>query len=290
MAAIAIGSRARLIAVLFRTWVANLSLKSAMPLPSGYALVTGASSGIGVEFARELASRGFDLIITARRRELLGRVREEICRDFSVEVTVLPNDLDVPDGARRLYEDVEALDKPVTLLVNNAGLGRFGALLDQTEEMIETMIRVNAASLATLTRLFAADMKKRGGGYILNNASFSAIQPPPQYAVYSGTKAFVLAFSQAAGHDLRRSGVRVSVLCPGFFRSEFLNRAGQTPSLIVKCITLDSSRVARAGIAGVLKGKRVIIPGLLYKSFNVLMRLLPRTLATSVADFSLRAW
>ena len=250
--------------------------------------MTGASSGIGVEFARELARRGFDLILTARRLERLERVREEICRDFSAKVTVLANDLDAPDGARRLYEDVKELDKPVTLLVNNAGLGRFGSLLDQTEEMIESMIRVNVASLAALTRLFAADMGKRGGGYILNHASFSAIQPPPQYAVYSGTKAFVLAFSQAVSLDVRRNDVKVSALCSGFFHSEFLDHSGQKPGFIVKHITLDPTRVARAGIAGVLKGKMVIIPGLLHKSLNVVMRLLPRSVATGVADFSMR--
>ena len=250
--------------------------------------MTGASSGIGVDFARELAKRGFDLIITARRQDRLDQVREAICRDFSAQVTVLVNDLSAPDGARRLYDEASSLDQPVTMLVNNAGFGQFGPLIGQTPEMIETMIQVNVMSLAILSRLFAADMKQRGGGYILNNASFSAIQPPPQYAVYSGTKAFVLAFSQALRHDLRRSHVKVSALCPGFFRSEFLDLAGQKPSLIVKCITLDSRRVARAGIAGVLRGKAVIIPGVVYKSLNLLMRFLPRTVATSVADFSVR--
>jgi len=259
-----------------------------MPSSSGYALVTGASSGIGVEFARELSKRGFDLIITARRVERLQQVREAIRRDSPVEVTVLPNDLDAQDGARRLYDQVKALDKPVTLLVNNAGLGNFAPLLRQPPEIIESMIHVNVASLTMLTRLLAADMKQRGRGYILNNASFSAIQPTPHYAVYSGTKAFVLAFSQALSHDLRHSNIKVSALCPGFFRSEFLDHAGQEISFIVKRIMLDPARVARAGIAGVLRGKTVIVPGLIYKSLNVLMRLLPRTAATRVADLAVR--
>jgi len=263
-------------------------LDNAMPSSSGYALVTGASSGIGIDFARELAKRGFDLIVTARRLERLEQVRDAILRDFPVEVTVIANDLDAPDGARKLYEDVKTLDKTVTLLVNNAGLGNFAPLLRQPPEMVETMIRVNVASLTVLTRLFAADMKEHGGGYILNNASFSAIQPTPHYAVYSGTKAYVLAFSQALSHDLRRSNVKVSALCPGFFRSEFLDHSGQKPGFIVRCIMLDPSRVARLGIAGVLRGKTVIVPGLAYKSLNVLMRLLPRTAATSVADFAVR--
>ena len=259
-----------------------------MPSPSGYALVTGASSGIGVEFSQELAKRGFDLVITARRLARLEQVREAIRRDFPVEVAVLQNDLDSPDGAQKLYEDVKALDLPVTLLVNNAGLGNFGPLLQQSPEMVETMIRVNVASLTMLTRLLAADMKERGGGYILNNASFSAFQPPPHYAVYAGTKAFVLAFSQALSHDLRRSNIKVSAVCPGFFRSEFMDHAGQKPNFIVKCIMLNPSRVARAGVAGVLRGKTVIIPGLIYKSLSLLMRFLPRSAATGIADLAVR--
>lgn len=259
-----------------------------MAAESGYALVTGASSGIGVDFARELAGRGFDVILTARRRERLEQVAEDIRRDFSVEAIVVPGDLAAPDGARQLYDEVTALGKPVTMLVNNAGLGHFSPLLDQTLEMIETVIRVNTAALVTLTRLYAEDMRQRGGGYILNNGSFSAIQPTPHYAVYSGTKAFVLAFTQAVSHELRPGNVKVSVLCPGFFRSEFMDHAGQKKRSIVKRIMLDSTRVARAGIAGVLRGKTVIIPGLIYKVMNLLTRLMPRTMVTRLADLAVR--
>jgi short-subunit dehydrogenase len=254
----------------------------------GTALVTGASSGVGVDFARELARRGFDLILTARRRERLEQVRDELRAEFPVQVELLTSDLAPPDGARRLYDDVQQAGHRVTLLVNNAGLGHFGPFVEQSLDDLETTIRVNVQALTTLTRLFAADMHARGGGYILNNGSFSAIQPTPHYAVYSGTKAYVLAFSQALRHQLRPHGVRISVLLPGFFDSEFMERSGQQPSWIVRFITLRSAAVARAGIAGTLRGKPIIIPGLLYKSLNLLVRLLPRTVATAIADLSVR--
>jgi short-subunit dehydrogenase len=241
-----------------------------------------------VDFARELARRGFDLILTARRRERLEQVRQELLAEFPVQIDILNSDLASTDGARRLHDDVQQAGHRVTLLVNNAGLGYFGPFVEQRVEDLETTIRVNVLALTTLTRLFAADMQTRGGGYILNNGSFSAIQPTSHYAVYSGTKAYVLAFSQALRHQLRPQGVRISVLVPGFFDSEFLERSGQRPSWIVRLITLRSAAVARAGIAGVLRGQPIIIPGLLYKSLNLLMRLLPRTVATAIADLSVK--
>ena len=131
------------------------------------------------------------------------------------------------------------------MLVNNAGCGRFGPILDQSLDEIESMIELNVTSLTLLSRLFAADFKRLGGGFILNHASFSAIQPPPYYSTYAGTKAHVLAFSQALHHDLRSSGIKVSALCTGFFASEFFDKSQQEPSFIVKLIMLKPEVVAR---------------------------------------------
>ncbi len=252
------------------------------------AVVTGASSGVGVDFARELAGRGYDLVLTARRMERLEAVRAELLRDYDVHVDLLASNLNSRQGAERLHADVCRLGRPVRLLVNNAGMGKFGSFLDQSLDDVEAMIQLNTVSLTVLAHLFAADFRQQGLGFILNHASFSALQPPPLYSVYAGTKAYVLAFSQALHQDLRRDGIRVSALCPGFFTSEFLAKANQQPSSIVKLIMLPSTRVARAGIRGVLRGKPVIIPGVGYNVLNLLLRFLPRSFATGLADFAVK--
>lgn len=252
------------------------------------ALVTGASSGVGVHFARELAQRKFNLVLSARRTDRLESEREALQRQFGVRVDVLPGDLDTRTGARQLFTDSQTLPQRITMLVNNAGWGKFGPTLDQSLEEMESMIQVNVTSLTVLTRLFAAEMRQQGSGYILNHASFSAIQPASSYSVYSGTKSYVLAFSQALRDDLLPHRVRVSALCPGFFQSEFLQHSGQVASFLVRHLTLRPEQVARAGVRGVLRGQAVIIPGWTYKLLNLVMRLLPRTAATGLANFAMR--
>jgi len=253
------------------------------------ALVTGASSGIGVDFARELARRNHDLLLAARRVERLEEVKAELLGEFpNTTIGVVPCDLNQSNGAQQLFDDVEALGFQVDVLVNNAGLGRFGSFLEQSIEEIEAMIQVNVTSLTVLARLFGADMAERGGGVILNHASFSAIQPTPDFAVYSGAKSYVLSFSQALEQNIRSAGVKVSALCPGFFRSEFLDEAGQDPSFITRCIMLDRRKVARAGVKGALRGKTIIIPGILYKMLNLGTRFLPRPVITGLADIAVK--
>jgi len=254
----------------------------------GCALVTGASSGIGEDFARELAARGYDLILSARRRDRLEALKEELTASFPIKIEVLVADLSEPTGAQQLFDQIELLSSPVKLLVNNAGLGLFGAFKSQSLLDLQSMIQVNLTSLTTLTRLFADQMSRAGGGYILNVASFSAIQPTPDYAVYSGTKAFVLAFSQALNHGLYQRKVRVCALCPGFFESEFFAGSGQRPSFIVKMIMLNRRSVARAGIVGVLRGRTLVVPGVFYKCLNLMLRFTPRSLATALADFGVK--
>lgn len=250
------------------------------------ALITGASSGAGVEFARELARRDFDLILTARRVDRLEAMKVDLTDQHDVDVEVVPSDLGRQDGASQLHHQVGELGRDVSMLINNAGHGRYGPLLEQSVAEMEAMIQLNATSLSILTRLFAEDFKQRGGGYILNHASFSAIQPPSQYAVYAGTKSFVLAFSLALREDLQKHGVKVSALCPGFFESEFLDKAEQELSWLVRRLMLKSSEVAQAGVRGVLRGTPVIIPGIPWKLLNLWMKVAPRSFATGLADFA----
>ena len=252
------------------------------------ALITGASSGIGTDFAHELATRGYHLIISARRRDRLDKLKTELETKYKIGVEVVVADLGQPNGGEQLFQAVRLLSRPVSFLVNNAGLGRYGDFTTQAMADIEAMIQVNLSSLTVLTRQFAGQMVTAGGGYILNTGSFSAIQPPPDYAVYAGTKSYVLAFSQALNEQLKRRKVYVCSLCPGFFESEFFAAAGQEPSFLVRMMMLNRRKVARAGINGVLRGKAVVIPGVGYKLLNMLMRATPRSFATRLADFGMK--
>lgn len=253
------------------------------------ALVTGASSGIGAEMARILAGRKIDLVISARRKERLAALREELESQFGVRVTQIENDLDAPDGAETLYEEVRRRELPISMLINNAGFGYYSELADQPIEEVRSTLRVNVLAATTLTRRLAAAMCERRRGYILNVASFAALVPIPRYAVYSGAKAYVVAFSQALAQELKPSGVRVSVLCPGFTASEFHIVARHHKTRIMRWTELDPRYVAKAGIAGMLKGRKVIIPGLGYKLLAQSLRLSPRSVAVAFGGWMTRS-
>lgn len=253
------------------------------------ALVTGASSGIGAAFARVLAERGWDLVISARRRDRLVRLREEITARYAVRVTAVENDLDTTLGAQRLFDEVQALEPLVSMLINNAGFGTYGPVAEQDLRTIHSMIQVNVTSLTTLARLYAAQMCGQGHGYLLNVASFAAFQPIPHYAVYSGAKAYVVAFSQALRHELRGTGVRVSVLAPGFTATEFHTVARHRRTRLMHLTTLEAQRVAKVGVAGLLQGRPLIIPGWWYRTVAVANRALPRTVASALAAWIVRS-
>lgn len=247
------------------------------------ALVTGASSGLGREIARVLAERGVDLTISARRverlDELAGQLREE-CR---VDVSVLSADLAQPDGARRLFENVQAAGKKIDILINNAGFGCFGPMLEQSVEQIDEVLAVNVVALTRLTRLFAQTMKEQGGGYILLVSSYAALQPIPGYAVYSGTKAYAIALGQALRHELRRAGVRISIVAPGFMPTEFHEVSHHRKTLLMKLTSVPTRHVARRAVAGMFRGKLLITPGVVYQVNNWLLPLLPRRVASAIS-------
>jgi short-subunit dehydrogenase len=253
------------------------------------ALVTGASSGIGAAFARVLAERGWNLAISARRSDRLVDLRKEITARHGVRVTAVENDLDTTAGAQRLFDEVRALEPSVSMLINNAGFGTYGLVTEQDLPMIHSMIQVNVTSLTTLTRLYAAQMRGQGGGYLLNVASFAALQPIPRYAVYSGAKAYVVAFSQALRHELRGTGVRVSVLAPGFTATEFHDVARHRKTKLMQRTTLDARCVAKAGLAGLLKGRPLIVPGWWYRTAAVANRVMPRSVASALAAWTVRS-
>ena len=236
------------------------------------ALVTGASAGLGVDFARQLAARGKRLVLVARRGDRLDALVGELGKARAVGL-----DLSVPGAADRLMADLADHGERVELLVNNAGFGLAGrfAQLDGTRQ--RQMIDLNCGAMAELAHAVLPGMIDRQSGAILNVASTAAFQPGPGMAVYFATKAFVLSFSEALHEEVKRHGVTVSALCPGPTATEFGEVAGFGPSNLLDKIAAHSASVVRAGLAGLEKGKAVIIPGLMNKSTAQAHRFFPRS-------------
>lgn len=247
------------------------------------ALVTGASSGLGTQFAHVLAEQGYDIIVTARRRERLDLLQSQIAKSHEVQVYPLAADLAQAAGVDSLLRQVADIKRPVHLLVNNAGMGTYGPLLGQRDEQIDEMIQVNLVSLTRLTRHFAETMKGQGSGSILQISSYAGLQPIPRYAVYSATKAYVIAFTQALRYEFRKCGLKTSVCCPGFMATEFHDVAQHRKTRAMRMLTVDARRVAEQAIRGLERGKLVITPGWWYGINNLVLRFLPRSTSAALA-------
>jgi short-subunit dehydrogenase len=248
------------------------------------ALVTGASSGIGAELARQLAARRIDLVLAARRRDRLEALATELAAKHGVKAAVVASDLNTVGGADQLVEELASRELVPSVLINNAGFGYFDNFVAQPREDIEALLQVNIRAVTILCRRLGEVMAAKKHGYILNVASFAALAPIPKYAVYSGAKAYVVSFSQALRHELRHRGVRVSVLCPGFTRTEFHDVSGHDKSRLMRATELSPEQVARAGLNGLVRGKFLIVPGWWYKLNLLAARFLPRTLVTAASD------
>lgn len=245
----------------------------------GWALVTGASGGIGLELARLIASEGWDVVLTARTEEALEALALEIRRDEARRVLVLPGDLARPGEVDRLLARLQEEEVEVDLLVNNAGFGDYGPVASGEMERFRDMIQVNVTALTELCRGVLPGMVERGRGGILNVASTAAFQPGPLMAVYYATKAYVLSFSEALRNELRGSGVTVTTLCPGPTRSGFQAEAGIEASPLVRWLPLPSSRkVAEHGVRALLRGKGTAVHGWLNRLQVASLRRMPRKL------------
>jgi len=249
------------------------------------ALVTGASSGIGLELARLLAADGHDLVVVARSREALDRLAAELHAVHGTVVTVVSADLADPAAPEAVRAAVDGAGLAVDVLVNNAGFGTYGRFTDIPLEAQLGLLQVNVAALVHLTRLFVPAMVARGRGRVLHVASTAAFQPGPLMAVYYASKAFVLSFSEALANELAGSGVTVTALCPGPTRSGFQARASMESARLVSGTMpmMDSATVARIGYRGMRRGARVVVPGLVNRILVQSVRFAPRRLTTAIA-------
>jgi uncharacterized protein len=255
-----------------------------MPTSRPVALVTGASAGIGKELARRFARGGHDLVLTARRVDELQTLADEL-RTAGVAAHVCPADLSDPVAPRTLFDEVAAAGLTVDVLVNNAGFGVYGPFVDADPDRLLAMLRVNVLALTDLTRLVIPGMVSRGRGRVLNVASTAAFQPGPLMAGYYATKAYVLSLSEALAHELRGTGVTVTCLCPGPTRTEFASAAAaEGTTLFDNPNVMDAAPVADAGFRATLRGKRVVIPGLLNRLGAFSTRFVPRSLMLRIIE------
>jgi len=258
------------------------------PLHGKTALVTGASSGLGVAFAHRLAARGACLILVARREDKLREVQQKIQETYGVQVEIVAMDLAAPEAPQRLYDQLKASGRTVEILINNAGLGLFGEFVNIPWEREHAMLELDMITLVHLTKLFVKDMVDRHSGYVLHVASTGAYQPSPLYATYCAAKSFVLSFGEALHFELRDTGVMSTVLSPGVTRTEFHDVAGQDYRLYHRLTAMDSEKVAEIGLRALLKNRPSVVAG----RINALMawsnRLVPRRFSAWMAYTMMR--
>ncbi len=247
------------------------------------ALVTGASSGLGADFARTLAARGAGLVLVARREQLLHALADELRDRYRARIEVIALDLIAPDATETLHERTEGAGRPVDVLVNNAGFGLFGEFLQIPWERERRMLKLDVVVPVHLTKMFLPAMVARDFGHVLNIASIGAYQPSPLYASYSAAKSFILNFTEAIGYELRDTKVRCTVLAPGVTATEFLAVAGQEPTRYQRLAMMRSADVARIGVDAMLKGRASVVPGRLNAITAWSTRLLPRRASTAIA-------
>jgi hypothetical protein len=255
-----------------------------MPHPRPIALVTGASSGIGLELATVLAREGHDLILVARREAELAALGDELNSRYGADATVVAADLATADGPQRVFGEVSGQGLDVEILVNNAGLGGHGRFWETHADAEHRTLAVNIVALTELTRLFLPAMVARHSGRVLNVASTAGFQPGPFMASYYASKAYVLSFTEAIAEELAGTGVTATALCPGVVPTGFQTAAEMGPDMpLLKSPGAKSPQVvAEAAYKGMIRGKRIVIPGVVNKIGSQSVRVSPRIVMTKI--------
>lgn len=247
------------------------------------ALITGASSGLGYEFAKLFAANGYNLVLTARNEEKLHQIKEEFSH---VDVILAPKDLSQPHAGEELYQQLLDQDVSINVLVNNAGFGLNGEFDKLSLKHQQEMIQVNMTALTDLTYCFLPEIKKHSNaGHlsgILNVASTAAFQPGPYMSVYYASKAYVLSLSEGIASELKGTNVQVTTLCPGATETDFFKVAKAENTKLTEN-TMNAGTVAKEGFEGFIRRQKIVIPGRMNAVGAVATKFLPRSLATNIA-------
>ncbi|MCG1023385.1 SDR family NAD(P)-dependent oxidoreductase [Sutcliffiella horikoshii] len=248
------------------------------------AVITGASSGLGLEFVKLFAKDGYNLVVIARSEEKLLEIKKSYP---NINVTVIPKDLSKPDAIKEIVHEMKKHDIKVDVLVNNAGFGLLGSFESLSVEQQLNMIQLNVSSLTELTYHLLPELKKSKSGKILNVASTAAFQPGPNMAVYYATKAFVLSFSEALAEELKEDSITVTTLCPGATKTNFSSVANVGNTKMFSN-AMPSEIVAKQGYQALMRGKRVVITGRFNKVGALAAKFLPRQSAAKVAKLVMK--
>jgi len=249
------------------------------------ALVTGASSGIGLDLAHVLAENGHDVVLVARTVTKLNEVASELSK-LGATAHVIASDLTRPNAAVDLVNEVKRRSLDIDVLVNNAGFGLVGPFVETDMQREVDMVQLNVVALIQLTKLLVAPMVMRNRGRVLNVASLAGFLPGPYMAIYYATKAFVLSFSEALAEELKKSKVTVTALCPGPTRTQFQDVAEMQGSRLFKLMpTLSSRRVAKIGYRAMMSGDRVVLSGFANKLTAQSLRISPRRVVSALSGF-----
>jgi short-subunit dehydrogenase len=250
------------------------------------ALVTGASVGIGFELSKIFAKNSYDLVLVSRNKQRLEVIAREMEDQYGIATKVISKDLSKSSAPQELYDNIVTDSIDIDVLVNNAGFGINGYFTDFSADRHAELLQVNITSLTLLCNLFGTDMVKRRSGSILNVASTAAFQAGPLMSTYYASKAYVLSLSEALNNELAPHGVNVSVLCPGPTHTEFADRAEMSNARIVNVPwMMQAAEVAEVGFSGLMKGKKIIIPGLMNKLLAFNVRFTPRSVLVMITRF-----
>ncbi len=238
------------------------------------ALITGASGGLGQDFAELFAEQGYQLVLVARSEEKLKRIALSLEEEYKVKVYYFVQDLSEAKSASKVYTELKALNLNVDVLINNAGFGKFGAFAKEDVDTLTEMINLNVRTLTELTALVLPEMLERNSGKILNVASTAALQSLPNFGAYAATKAYVLSFTESLHYELRKTNISVTALCPGPTVTGFAKRAN-AESMILFQNGMQSREVAQLGYNALMKNKMTLITGFQNKLLAYLARLIP---------------
>jgi len=250
--------------------------------PTRSVLITGASSGIGFELAKRFARDRHRLVLVASSSERLAEAGKALRDAAGASPALIVKDLSRPGAAAEIFAELRAQSIEIGILVNCAGFGASGFFAQTDAALERDMMQLNMVALTQITKLALPDMLRRRDGCILNVASTAAFQPGPRMAVYYATKAYVLSFSEALANELDGSGVTVTTLCPGPTRSRFGNRAGIEGANVFRWGVMSAEAVSAAGYEGLMKGRRLVIPGLRNRLLAASVRVSPRRLVTAI--------
>jgi len=246
------------------------------------ALISGAASGLGLEFSRLLAADGCDLILVDKHAQGLERASKELKDSYGIKVDIHCVDLTHRDAVRKLFETLRV---DIDILINNAGFGVYGLFSETSWEVEEAMLNLHVLALTQLSKLMVQKMIRRGSGRILNVSSLAALQPGPLMNIYYASKAYIYSFSRALANELKGTGVTVTVLLPGLFNTRFASTTARNSGAPVKKEkhrTTSVDRVAATALKGMMKGKSRVIPGGQNKAMALASRLLPASLVMAV--------